>query len=163
MTAKRIPRDGERAAFLTLYIGKTRQRVHIRMKSKGITIGRNTKQESVDVDTVPFDGAKHGVSRRHVLIAPKKDYFFVRDLNSVNSTWHNKVRMSPMIAEELYHGDLLHLGELRIEVYYTYADELMDRLQDTNLLPALDDQPPLPQPSSTEYRTKKLNDDSSDN
>lgn len=58
----------------------------------------------------------------------KKYYFYVQDLETINSTWHNKVRMSPMVAEELYHGDLLHLGELRIEVFYTYEDEVQENL-----------------------------------
>lgn len=143
MARKSIPRPGEKATYLTFYIGRDRQRVHIRMKDKGIVIGRNTEHVPVDVDTIPFDGKERGVSRKHVLIAPKKDYFYVRDLNSVNSTWHNKVRMSPMVSEELYHGDLLHLGELRIEVYYTYEDEMQARIRITNILPAIPDDPAL--------------------
>lgn len=128
MSDKNIPRKGQKASYLTLLVGSSKQQVRVRMKDKGIIIGRNTKRSSVDFDTKPFDGIQHGVSREHLLIAPKSDYFYVQDLESINSTWHNKVRMTPMIAEELYHGDVLHLGELRIEVFYTYDDEIQAEL-----------------------------------
>jgi len=124
MSEKKIPRQGQKASYLTLLVGKDKQQVRVRMKDKGIIIGRNTKRSSVDFDTKPFDGIEKGVSREHVLIAPKSDYFYVQDLDTINSTWHNKVRMKAMVAEELYHGDVLHLGELRIDVFYTYEDEI---------------------------------------
>ena len=128
MSENNIPRPGQKASYLTLLVGRDKDEVRVRMKDKGIIIGRNTRKSSVDFDTKPYDGAMLGVSREHVLIAPKKDYFYVQDLETVNSTWHNKVRMRPMVAEELYHGDLLHLGELRIEVFYTYDDEVQENL-----------------------------------
>ena len=128
MGENKIPRPGQKANYLTLVVGRDKDQVLVRMKDRGIVIGRSTGGSSVDVDTKPYDGAKLGVSREHVLIAPKKDYFYVQDLETINSTWHNKVRMRPMVAEELYHGDLLHLGELRIEVRYTYEDEVQESL-----------------------------------
>lgn len=131
MTDRNIPRAGEVANYLTLYIGREKERLRVRMKADGIIIGRSSKREKVDVDTKPYNGVEKGVSRNHVLIVPKKDYFYVKDLNSANSTWHNKVRMRPNIAEELYHGDILHVGELRIEVHYTYDDEVHAELGDT--------------------------------
>lgn len=131
MSAKNIPRPGKKASYLTLLIGREKEQVRVKMKDKGIIIGRNTKRSRVDFDTKPYNGLESGVSREHLLIAPKKDYFYIQDLESVNSTWHNKVRMRPMVAEELYHGDVLHLGEFRLEVYFTYADEVEDDLGDT--------------------------------
>jgi|GEM_PF-3933197 len=131
MSEKKIPRPGEKATYLTLLVGREKEQVRVKMKDKGIIIGRNTKRSRVDFDTKPFNGVELGVSREHLLIAPKRDYFYVQDLESVNSTWHNKVRMRPMVAEELYHGDLLHLGEFRVEVFFTYADEVQEDLGDT--------------------------------
>lgn len=131
MNNEKIPRPGQKASYLTFLIGKDKREVRVRMKDKGIIIGRNTKRNKVDFDTKPYNGDMAGVSREHVIIAPKKDYFYVQDLDTVNSTWHNKVRMKPMIAEELYNGDVLHLGELRIEVYYTYDEEVQENLGDT--------------------------------
>ncbi|MEO1289195.1 MAG: FHA domain-containing protein [Chloroflexota bacterium] len=128
MSENKIPRPGHKPDYLTLLVGKDKRQVRVRMKDKGIIIGRETKSSKVDFDTKPYDGDALGVSREHVIIAPKKDYFYVQDLDTINSTWHNKVRMKPMMAEELYHGDLLHLGELRIEVYYTYQDEIQEHL-----------------------------------
>ncbi|MGJ3239150.1 MAG: FHA domain-containing protein [Anaerolineae bacterium] len=142
-----IPRPGQQAPYLTLLIGRDKQQVLVRMREKGITIGRSTKKSRVDVDTSSYSGIEFGVSREHVLIAPKRDYFYVQDLDSVNSTWHNKVRMRPMVAEELYHGDLLHLGELRIEVFYTYEDEVRDALGATT---QLGDVPSIAPPSANQ-------------
>lgn len=127
MSNGKIPRPGEKATFLTLLVGRDKQKEIVRMKDKGIIIGRNTKRSSVDFDTVPYEGAKKGVSREHVLITPRADFFNVQDLETVNSTWLNRVRLKPMVASELYHGDVLHLGELRIEVLYTYEDDAQEQ------------------------------------
>jgi len=167
MTEKQIPREGQVADYLTLYIGREKTRIRVRMKKDGIVIGRNTKREKVDVDTKPFNGIEKGVSRHHVYIAPKRDHFYVRDLESANSTWHNRVRMRPNVAEELYHGDVLHLGELRIEVHYTYQDEIQEELGDTTLFDdnanvaatAILNEDDLPAPKNT---TNQLRDDYTD-
>lgn len=128
---KKIPRAGEQATHLTLYIGKAKAPLTVRMKDNGVVLGRNSKSTTVDVNLKPFGAVENGVSRKHVLIAPKRDYFYVKDLESVNSTWHNRVRMKPNVAEELFHEDVLHLGELRVEVHYTYADQVQAGLGQT--------------------------------
>lgn len=128
MSETSIPRPGQKANYLTLLVGNAKQQVRVRVQDKGIIIGRNTKRASVDFDTQPYNGATLGVSREHLLIVPKKDYFYAQDLETINSTWHNKVRMKPMVAEELYHGDLFHLGGLRVEIFYTYDDEIQENL-----------------------------------
>lgn len=136
MSEKKIPRPNQKAAYLTFLVGADKQKVRVKVKAEGITIGRSTKKKVVDLDTKPYNGDRLGVSRQHALIAPEKDYFCVQDLESVNSTWLNKVRMRPMEAEELYHGDILHLGECRLEVYFTYEDEVLDALGATEVLDA---------------------------
>ncbi|MEO1289541.1 MAG: FHA domain-containing protein [Chloroflexota bacterium] len=142
MQEKKIPRAGEQATHLTLYIGTSKSPMVVRMKSDGIILGRNSKNTTVDVNLKPFDAIQKGVSRKHVLIAPKRDYFYVKDLESVNSTWHNRVRMKPNVAEELFHEDVLHLGELRVEVHYTYADEVKSQLGNTVNFGDADNQQP---------------------
>jgi hypothetical protein len=146
MTNK-IPRDGVAASHLTIFVGKERRKVLLPVKKDGMTIGRNSKKAKVDFDTNPFDGLEMGVSREHLLIMPKRDFFIVKDLETANSTWHNKVRMRPLVAEELYHGDILHMGELRLEIYYTYPDELRSE-QQTNVLGALGDTKEFPSENS---------------
>ena len=142
MSEKNIPRPNEKATYLTFYVGRDREKFRVKVKDKGLIIGRTTKRKAVDLDTKPMNGDKLGVSRQHVLIGAKKDYFYVQDLESVNSTWLNRVRLKPMVATELYHGDILHLGECRIEVYYTYEDEVHAELDNTKVFddnPAIDD------------------------
>ncbi len=134
MSEKKIPRPNQKAAYLTFLVGTDKQKVRVKMKDDGIIIGRTTKKKAVDLDTKPHNGDRLGVSRQHALIAPEKDYFCVQDLESVNSTWLNKVRLRPLVAEELYHGDILHLGECRLEVYFTYEDEVLDALGATEVL-----------------------------
>lgn len=136
MSEKKIPRPNQKAAYLTFLVGTDKQKVRVKVKDEGIIIGRTTRNKAVDLDTKPHNGDRLGVSRQHALIAPEKDYFCVQDLESVNSTWLNKVRLRPLVAEELYHGDILHLGECRLEVYFTYEDEVLDALGVTEVLDA---------------------------
>lgn len=126
--SNRIPSSGEKPDFLLLFIGSQRRPVRVHMKPEGIIVGRNTADTHVDVDMTPFNGAQHGVSRAHVVILPKRDRFSIKDLDTVNSTWVNKNRLRPNIATDLYHGDIVHLGELRVEVYFGYEDDLVDNL-----------------------------------
>lgn len=136
MSEKKIPRRNEKATYLTFLVGINKEKVRVKVKENGIIIGRTTKKKAVDLDTKPFNGDRLGVSRQHALIAPKNDYFYVQDLESVNSTWLNKVRLRPMEEVDLYHGDLLHLGECRLEVYFTYEDEVLDALGATEVFDA---------------------------
>src|SRR5688572_27387959 len=137
MTTSKIPREGVSPSHLTILVGKDRRKVVVPVKKDGIVIGRNSKKGKVDLDTIPYGGVEMGVSREHLLITPKRDFFIVKDLETANSTWHNKVRMRPLVAEELYHGDVLHLGELRLEIFYTYPEDLqvLQQIQDMNESP----------------------------
>jgi hypothetical protein len=141
MPAK-IPREGSSPSHLTVFVGKDRRKILVPVKKDGIVIGRNSKRGKVDLDTTPYSGVEMGVSREHLLITPRRDFFIVKDLETANNTWHNKVRMKPMVAEELYNGDILHAGELRLEIYYTYADELK-ALQQTQIMDDLPQTKPL--------------------
>ena len=157
MPAK-IPREGISPSHLTVFIGKDRRKFLVPVKKDGIVVGRNSKKGKVDVDTIPYGGVEMGVSREHVLITPRRDFFIVKDLETANSTWHNKVRMKPMVAEELYNGDVLHVGELRLEFHYTYPDELK-ALQQTQIMDDLPKTQPLDLPddaNSAKPDTKQL-------
>lgn len=124
----RIPRPGEKPAFLLLYIGAQRQLLRVPIKAEGLIIGRNTSDTHVDIDMTPYHGIEHGVSREHVVIMPKRDHVVVKDLDTVNSTWLNKKRLRPNTATDLYHGDILHLAELKIEIYFAYEGDLIDSI-----------------------------------
>lgn len=123
-----IPRPGEKPAYLIFYIGPQRRPVRVPVKPEGIVIGRNTSDTYVDLDMTDFSGSEHGVSREHVIISPKRDHFSIKDLDTINSTWVNKKRLRPMVSTDLYHGDVIHLAELRLEVHFVYEDDLIDNL-----------------------------------
>lgn len=146
-----IPRPGEKPAYLIFYIGPQRRPVRVPVKPEGIVIGRNTSDTYVDVDTTDFNGSEHGVSREHVIISPKRDHFSIKDLDTVNSTWVNKKRLRPLVATDLYHGDIIHLAELRLEVHFVYEDDLIDNLGSRGSTKRLDE-------SELQQTTKKFDD-----
>jgi hypothetical protein len=126
--SKRIPRPGERPVFLLLYIGPQRHFLRIPIKAEGLIFGRNTSDTHVDIDMTPYNAIEHGVSREHVVIVPKRDHVIVKDLDTINSTWLNKKRLRPNMSTDLYHGDILHLAELKVEIFFAYEDDLVDNL-----------------------------------
>jgi predicted component of type VI protein secretion system len=158
--SSKIPRVGVSPSHLTILIGKDRRKIVVAVKKDGLVIGRNSKKGKVDLDTMPFGGVEMGVSREHLLITPKRDFFIVKDLETANSTWHNRLRMRPMVAEELYHGDVLHLGELRLEIFYTYPEDsqAIQQTQIMNDLPKTEpfvnrDDLPATQPDTHQLKT----------
>jgi pSer/pThr/pTyr-binding forkhead associated (FHA) protein len=156
---RKIPKEGIAPSHLTIFVGSERRKVIIPIKREGIVIGRSSIKRKVDFDTNPFGGLEKGVSREHLLISSKRDYLLVKDLETANSTWHNKVRMRPMVAEELYHGDVLHLGELRLEILFTYPEELK-ALQQGQLMLELPKTQPITMPDNlagTKPDTHQLN------
>lgn len=143
----RIPRPNEKPSFLLLYIGPQRRLLRVVMKPEGIVIGRNTSDTEVDVDMTAHHGIENGVSREHVVISPKRDHFVIKDLDTVNSTWVNKRRLRPMLATDLYHGDVIRLAELRIEVRFAYEDDFIDNLDTRGSTKRLGDSEMLSPPS----------------
>jgi pSer/pThr/pTyr-binding forkhead associated (FHA) protein len=138
MSNSRIPRSGEKPTFLILYIGLQRRPIRVAMKPEGIVVGRNSSDTFVDVDMTPYNGGEQGVSREHVVITPKRDHFVIKDLDTINSTWVNKRRLRPMVATDLYHGDIIHLAELRAEVHFAYDDDFIDNLDSQGSTKRLD-------------------------
>lgn len=137
--SSRIPKPGEKPAFLLLYIGSQKQMLRVAIKPEGIIIGRNTSDTSVDVDMTDYNGIEHGVSREHVVISPKRDHVVVKDLDTINSTWLNKKRLRPNTATDLYHGDILHLAELKVEIFFAYEEDFIDNLGNQGNTKRLDD------------------------
>ena len=134
-----ISRPGEKPAFLLLYIGSKRQLLKVSIKPEGLIIGRNTSSTHVDVDMTTYNGVEHGVSREHIVILPKRDHVVVKDLDTVNSTWLNKKRLRPNTATDVYHGDILHLAELKVEIFFAYEDDFIDNLGMRGSTKRLDD------------------------
>ncbi len=79
-----------------------------------IVLGRSDPLSGVapDVDLDPFGAEAAGLSRRHARITRRDDQYWLDDLNSVNLTYLNNLRLTPDRPMLLKDGDLLRLGRL---------------------------------------------------
>ena len=82
------------------------------------TLGRAAEGQPIvpDVDLSAFDAYANGVSRLHAAIKLVSNRVVIVDLGSSNGTYLNGKRLSPYIESPVTHGDLVHLGKLKIQV-----------------------------------------------
>ncbi len=82
------------------------------------TLGRSIEGQAVipDIDLGGFDAFEHGVSRLHAEIRLSKDGAYVSDLERANGTFVNGKRLDPQERRILRHGDIIQLGELRLQL-----------------------------------------------
>lgn len=102
---------------LVLEIGGTPLVLNVREQ---ITLGREAPQLGLMhmVDLTPFGGYRQGVSRRHCQIQRLEDILEIIDLGSGNGTFLNGYRLTPNQHYRLHDNDIIHLGTLRIAVYF---------------------------------------------
>ncbi|MDZ7261298.1 MAG: FHA domain-containing protein, partial [candidate division KSB1 bacterium] len=83
-----------------------------------VIIGREDPASNIfpDIDTTTYGGNLCGVSRRHARIVLQGNQYFIEDLNSVNSTFVNKIKLAPKQRFPLNDGDELILGRLKFTV-----------------------------------------------
>lgn len=83
-----------------------------------ILIGREDPVSAIfpDIDTTLFNGEEDGVSRRHARIFQQGNDYFVEDLESVNSTFLNKMKLEPKTPAPIVDGDELMLGRLKFRI-----------------------------------------------
>ncbi|MDH5507855.1 MAG: FHA domain-containing serine/threonine-protein kinase [Anaerolineae bacterium] len=89
------------------------------LKSDGeYTIGRAHKQQAVipDIDLSPFNAYQWGISRLHAKVNLNNKKVEIMDLGSSNGTWQSGKKLKPNRAYELKHGDVVMLGQLKIQV-----------------------------------------------
>lgn len=102
---------------LKLVLSDTGEEISIPEKEE-ILIGREDPVSSIfpDIDTTPYNGEDDGVSRKHVKIFQQGDGYYVEDLNSINSTFLNKVKLEPNTPSLIANGDELMLGRLKFRI-----------------------------------------------
>jgi hypothetical protein len=84
-----------------------------------VRLGRTVEDSLADVthlDLTPYGADNLGVSRRHALLEIQQNRLIVMDLNSVNGTSVNRVRLQPNAPYQLMHGDILELGDLQLRI-----------------------------------------------
>lgn len=81
-------------------------------------IGRQHKSQPIipDIDLTPFNAYEWGISRLHASLAVRQDQITIADLGSSNGTWHAGKRLPSDEPYELHHGDVIHLGKLKIQI-----------------------------------------------
>lgn len=95
-----------------------------------LLLGRivQTGQEDVPdhqvFDLSDYQAHRHGVSRRHCLLARHSEHLLVTDLGSTNGTYLNEKRLSPNEPQQIAHGDQLTLGTLHMVVYFSETSDL---------------------------------------
>ena len=82
--------------------------------SKEVVLGRLDPGRAIfpDVDLTTKEGMDKGVSRRHARITRREDQVFIEDMNSLNGTFLNAVRLVPELPYPLKDGDQIQLGKL---------------------------------------------------
>jgi len=120
-----IPADNSQAqemvpiggASLKLVLADTGEEISLPEKEE-VLLGREDPVSAVfpDVDMTPYNGEEDGVSRKHARIFQQGDAYYIEDLNSVNSTFVNKLRLEPNNPLPIGDGDEVMLGRLKFRV-----------------------------------------------
>jgi pSer/pThr/pTyr-binding forkhead associated (FHA) protein len=85
-----------------------------------LRIGRQSKKdgETAEIlDLSVYDGEQHSISRQHCRILSNDLGYFIEDLNSLNGTWLNGVRIKPERRTRLQHSDYVQVGKIGFWVF----------------------------------------------
>lgn len=85
-----------------------------------LIIGRRNSALPVDIDLADYHGQDLGISRNHLKIEIINKRLTIRDLESVNGTLLNGIKMKPHQPYELKHGDELKPGRMHLKVYFIH-------------------------------------------
>lgn len=65
-----------------------------------------------DIDLEPHGGHEAGVGRRHARLVLRDERLYLEDLNSINGTALNRVKLAPSEPAVVHTGDEIRLGKL---------------------------------------------------
>jgi len=87
--------------------------------SKEVVLGRLDASRAIfpDVDLTAEGGIEKGISRRHARISRRAGQVFIEDLNSLNGTFLNAIRLVPELPYPLKDGDRVQLGKMILSVH----------------------------------------------
>lgn len=77
-------------------------------------IGREDPVSNIypDIDLTPHNGEDYGVSRMHAKIYVQEGQYLVEDLNSTNSTYINRQKLSAKTPTAIRDGDEIRFGKV---------------------------------------------------
>lgn len=89
-------------------------------EGRAILLGRYDPDDSYqpDIDLVPFEGHRLGISRRHAAITLSGKRLEVRDLQSSNGTYLNDVLLDANEPHQIRDGDQLRLGNMVLNLSF---------------------------------------------
>jgi serine/threonine protein kinase len=110
-------RLGGEPSQVSLHFIETGQVLNLKL-NKEYLIGRQHKSQPIlpDIDLTPFNAYEWGISRMHASLAVRPDMVSITDIGSANGTWHNGKRIPANQPYPLNHGDVLHLGKLKVQI-----------------------------------------------
>jgi pSer/pThr/pTyr-binding forkhead associated (FHA) protein len=94
-----------------IFLVEQRESLSIPDKDEAI-IGRSHRQTIADVDLGPHGAADAGVSRHHARLIRQPEGWSIDDLNSLNGTYVNDVKIKPGRPVRLKDGDLIRCSHL---------------------------------------------------
>jgi pSer/pThr/pTyr-binding forkhead associated (FHA) protein len=111
---------------LELQFPATSQTLRVPLNKDKFIIGRSSgvDSEGPDIDLAPYDAAHQGVSRYHASLTCRGDTLVIKDLESLNHTHINGLRLFPYEARVLRNEDVLMLGKLVMHVNLEARDDL---------------------------------------
>jgi len=117
MTVKRNPGGPqEEGVYAYLYYESEGQETRrFAIKENYVIVGRVDPKRGLtpEIDLSPID-PRMTVSRQHARIRFEKTFFYIEDLKSRNRTRLGELTLTPLKAELLQHGDVLHFGSVRM-------------------------------------------------
>ena len=89
------------------------------------SLGRVAEGQPImpDIDLTPYKAYENGVSRLHALLKLVNNQILILDLGSSNGTYVNGNRLVPSVERPLNHGDMIHLGKLKIQILFSPEDK----------------------------------------
>jgi hypothetical protein len=99
-------------------------KIRPQQQSHDLVIGRSDSSVRADIDLSEFGAATMGVSRMHLTLHydPKTSTLSVTDMNTVNGTFVNGMKLLPNEVRVLRHGDELRLGQLTLMAHFYFAE-----------------------------------------
>ena len=107
----------ESGKLVSLHFVDTGQVIDLELNREYL-IGRQHKSQPIlpDIDLTPFNAYEWGISRLHASLSVREDKITITDIGSANGTWHAGKRLAPDTPYTVKHGDVLHLGKLKIQI-----------------------------------------------